>query len=150
MGHLYLHALPPVALDDADVAVFEKGDVPAEKAALGHGVHVPGGAADDVHRLAPVGELEAAQRDAGDGMGDVGAHLFVDAVGDDLAALQIDGEKHAADGKVVHDLCVGGGAQRGEDDVYLVAVGVGGDAHGVEAMGVEAIHLRMLDGHLSG
>ena len=31
--------------------------------------------------------------------------------------------------------------------MYLVAVGVGGDAHGVEAMGVEAIHLRMLDGH---
>ena len=34
--------------------------------------------------------------------------------------------------------------------MYVVAVGIGGDARGVEAMGIEQIHARVLGGHLLG
>ena len=59
MRGLRLHALLPVALDDGDPAIAEKGDIPAEEAAAGKMVHLARGAAHDGQRRLPVGQWKA-------------------------------------------------------------------------------------------
>ena len=54
----------------------------------------------------------------------------------------------AACGKVVDDGFAAGAAQRGQHHVFVVAVSVSGDAHGVDAVGVDAVQLRVLDEQL--
>ena len=52
---LRLHALLPVAFDDGDLVVWEKGDIPAKEAAAGKIVHFARGAADDGRASAQLG-----------------------------------------------------------------------------------------------
>lgn len=92
--------------------------------------------------------MKAVQRHERVGMGGKAASFLVNAVGNDAARFQIDGHGDAASVKVIDHACIRGGTQRSHEDMRRVAVGIGGEAHGVEAVGIEAVKLRVLRGHL--
>ena len=104
--------------------------------------------AHDCERLVPHGHLKALEARSRPGVRGVGVHLAVKRVGDDHARFGVQRAGAAAAVQVVGTLVRAGAcAHGGGEDVHLVCVGIGGHANGVDEVGVDLVHLRVLLEH---